>query len=445
MEKEELLILIETFMKETWKYKESNELDKDMDYIYTIYDELRKNENIDTKQIYNKLLATIGTIRLKYGLDSIIINTNNNLKEKISKISLTDEDLINEYKTIERMYTEYVKEITNVDFLQIQRNSTNEGLYLALESLKSLITNKEYRDLLKDGQIREILIDCIKIINGIDSFKKIESKYKKLIQKIWEQSLSNYIDKKSFILLFENISGPLLEQAFNLINRSDQSSCSMISSNFIATYLGHYRRIGFIHPNNSNIITASAYDLASNVFGLGVKNKEKGTSLVTPIVLEKIGVERAKAIGEDLLSSSCYNEVCVDSKPCGIIIIGFGEKDLNIDYEDIITLANKLKLPISTIDIMDYKTELSEADKEYIAYHCILSYMDISAKMMNKLPQTDEESKLFTLILTLIDEYKDEIAQKFIELKTLGTLNRESMFQSLANIIDISKTNALKK
>lgn len=39
-------------MKETWKYKESNELDKDMNYIYTIYDELRKNENIDTKQIY---------------------------------------------------------------------------------------------------------------------------------------------------------------------------------------------------------------------------------------------------------------------------------------------------------------------------------------------------------------------------------------------------------
>ena len=199
MEKEELLILIETFMKETWKYKESNELDKDMDYIYTIYDELRKNENIDTKQIYNKLLATIRTIRLKYGLDSIIINTNNNLKEKISKISLTDEDLINEYKTIERMYTEYVKEITNVDFLQIQRNSTNEGLYLALESLKSLITNKEYRDLLKDGQIREILIDCIKIINGIFFFIEF---FKSFSVAFFSKPKLTFLSHNFFIFLF---------------------------------------------------------------------------------------------------------------------------------------------------------------------------------------------------------------------------------------------------
>ena len=191
-----------------------------------------------------------------------------------------------------------------------------------------------------------MLIDCVKLINGIGTIEKIETKYKELIQEILRESLFNSVDSDSFRVLFSNISGPLREQATNLINRPNQSSCSMISSNFLATYLGQYRRIGFVYPNDSNIIMASAYDLGSNVFGEGIKNKEKGTSLVTPEVLERLGIERAKAKDEDLLFSSCYNEVLVTSKPCGIMIIGFGEENINIDYEDAVRLADKLGLPL---------------------------------------------------------------------------------------------------
>ena len=53
----------------------------------------------------------------------------------------------------------------------------------------------------------------------------------------------------------------------------------MISSNFIATYGSTSRKIGFIYPNNSEVIMSSAYDLGSNVFGDGVVNKKKEHNL----------------------------------------------------------------------------------------------------------------------------------------------------------------------
>lgn len=441
MLKRDLLALIESFIKETWKYNESDELDSDMEYVYKIENELNNSNDNDLEQIYNKLLSVIGMIRFKYGWESQIINTNSHLKERISKIDLNNEKLVDQYTIIKEMYIDYVKNITNVDFLCIQRNSSNEGLYLALESLKSIITNEKYRSFLKDKQVDEVLIDCVKLINGISTLQNIETKYKALIQEIWRESLFYSMDNDSFRVLFSNISGPLLDQSTNLIDRLNQNSCSMISSNFIATYLGRYRRIGFVYPNDSNIIMASAYDLGSNVFGTGVKNMEKGTSLVTPESLERIGIERTKAKDEDLLSSSCYNEVLVTSKPCGIMIIGFGEENLNVDYEDAERLADELGLPLYKIDVMKYKTELSETDKEYIAYHSVLSYMGINTETMNKLIQGNESDDIFKIINT----NKELISQKFIELKNQGKLSKENMIQSLTDIIDIDKTNSFRR
>ena len=434
MLKQDLLTLIDSFIKETWKYDFSDELDRDMGHIYRLEHELKKSDDIDLVQIYNKLLSVIGMIKFKYGYESKIIDSNSDLKEKVSRTSLDNENLADEYTAIKEKYLDYVKNIANIDFISIQRNSDNEGLYLALESLKSLITNDKYKSHLNDSQIGEVLIDCVKLINGVSSLNRIESKYKELVQGIWKESLFYSKDNESFRVLFSNISGLLQDQAYNLINRPDQSSCSMISSNFIATYLGEYRRIGFIYPNDSNIIMASAFDLSSNVFSTGVKNKEKGTSLATPEVLERIGIERTKEKGEDLLSSSCYNEVLVDSKPCGIMVIGFGEENLNVDYEDAVNLANDLKLPLYTIDVMKYKKDLSEKDKEYIAYHSVLSYLGINNITMSMLARQNKAGDIFKII----DSKKETISQKFMELKEQGILNKENMLQSLSDIIDVN-------
>ena len=116
------------------------------------------------------------------------------------------------------------------------------------------------------------------------------------------------------MFLFSNIAGgDLIDHAFDLLYRPYQNSCSLITSNFIATYGNATGRIGFIYPSDSHLIAASAYDLGSDVFENGITHKEKATKLVTPIALEKKGIERAKEKNEDVFFSSCYNEVLTDS------------------------------------------------------------------------------------------------------------------------------------
>ena len=51
MIKQDLLKLIIEFEKETWKYKESEELIRDMEEIYMIERTIKKNENIDIKKV----------------------------------------------------------------------------------------------------------------------------------------------------------------------------------------------------------------------------------------------------------------------------------------------------------------------------------------------------------------------------------------------------------
>ena len=438
--------LMEKFEAETWKYSDNDNLDNDMQYFYFIEKEIKNADESNLKPIYDKLTSIMGIIRFKYGFESIIINSNSeleDLKKIIDGISLNSGNTINQYNYISTVYSNYTSKNKNMNFIENRYENAQgkEGLYLAVESLKSLITNDEYRQLLNSDQINEIYTDCVKLNTGVVNIRTIESKYKDLIKQIWEKSLSNKIyDDGKFRVLFSNISGGNLKETANLlINRPNQSSCSMISSDFIATYGSETRKIGFIYPNNSEIMMASAYDLGSNVFGTGSVNQEKGTILATPEVIEKIGKLRATQQGQDLYSSNCYNEILVNAKPCGIVVLGLGEKDLNIDYHDAKMLSLEMNLPIYYIDTMQYKDKLSESDKNYIAFHTIMSYFGISTSDL--LQQSDNYSNIYELINT----YKEQIAEIFLTLKTNGNLNKDNMCQLIGNIIDISKTNGKTK
>ena len=446
MLKKDILDLMEKFEAETWKYSDNDNLDNDMQYFYSIEKEIKNADESNLKPIYDKLTSIMGIIRFKYGFESIIINSNSeleDLKKIIDGISLNSGNTINLYNYISTVYSNYTSKNKNMNFIENRYENAQgkEGLYLAVESLKSLITNDEYRQLLNSDQINEIYTDCIKLNTGVVNIRTIESKYKDLIKQIWEKSLSNKIDDDGkFRVLFSNISsGNLRETANLLINRPNQSSCSMISSDFIATYGSETRKIGFIYPNNSEIMMASAYDLGSNVFGTESVNQEKGTILATPEVIEKIGKLRATQQGQDIYSSNCYNEILVNAKPCGIVVLGLGEKDLNIDYQDAKMLSLEMNLPIYYIDTMQYKDKLSESDKNYIAFHTIVSYFGISTSDL--LQQSDDYSNIYKLINT----YKEQIAEIFLTLKTNGNLNKDNMCQLIGNIIDISKTNGKTK
>lgn len=446
MLKKDILDLMEKFEAETWKYSDNDNLDNDMQYFYSIEKEIKNADESNLKPIYDKLTSIMGIIRFKYGFESIIINSNSeleDLKKIIDGISLNSGNTINLYNYISTVYSNYTSKNKNMNFIEnrYEKAQGKEGLYLAVESLKSLITNDEYRQLLNSDQINEIYTDCIKLNTGVVNIRTIESKYKDLIKQIWEKSLSNKIDDDGkFRVLFSNISGGNLRETANLlINRPNQSSCSMISSDYIATYGSETRKIGFIYPNNSEIMMASAYDLGSNVFGTESVNQEKGTILATPEVIEKIGKLRATQQGQDIYSSNCYNEILVNAKPCGIVVLGLGEKDLNIDYQDAKMLSLEMNLPIYYIDTMQYKDKLSESDKNYIAFHTIMSYFGISTSDL--LQQSDDYSNIYKLINT----YKEQIAEIFLTLKTNGNLNKDNMCQLIGNIIDISKTNGKTK
>lgn len=441
MSKKDILDLINSFEIETWKYPNSNNsLDDDIEYIYAIEKEIRNADEANLQPIYDRLVALMGIIRFKNGFESLIINNNpelESLRKIIEDITLSSCHIIERYNHVATMYNGYVIGLKNLDFIGNKYTAIQgkEGLYLAVESLKSLISDGNYRQLLDENQIHEIVIDCVKLNDGLASLEKLELKYQDVIKRIWECSLSDKVDENGeFRILFSNISGGnLREQADMLMNRPFQSSCSMISSNFIATYGSKIRKIGFIYPHNSEIIIASAYDLSSNVFGNEVVNKEKGTILATPQVLERIGKERAVKSGEDIYSSSCYNEVLVNAKPCGIVVLGLGENDLNIDYQETKMLSLEMNLPIYYIDTMQYKNDLSENDKYYIAFHSIMSYLGMSSgDLLKQIAQNKGSSEIETLINT----YKDQLVEAFLTLKREGNLSKDSMCQLMNNIID---------
>lgn len=242
MLKKDLLDLIFNFEKETWKYNSNENLDKDMDYIYSIENAIKNASDTNLKLLYDRLVALIGIIRLKYGFESIVINSIpelENLKNEIDGIDLSDNEIITKFNRIINLYNSVLSKIVDVDFIKNNYEGIQgkEGLYLAVESLKSLITNTEYRALIGDNQINSIIVDCISLNMGIANIKILELKYKEIINSIWARSLTNEINENNnFRFLFSNISGGTLRDgAIRLINRPNQSSCSMISSNFIAT------------------------------------------------------------------------------------------------------------------------------------------------------------------------------------------------------------------
>ena len=102
-------------------------------------------------------------------------------------------------------------------------------------------------------------------------------------------------------------------------------------------------------------------------------------------------------------------------------------------------LSLEMNLPIYYIDTMQYKNNLSEADKNYITFHSIMSYLGIST---TDLLQTDID---YAKIYEIINTYKEQIAEVFLTLKKNGNLTKDNMCQIMSNIVDISKTNVKSK
>lgn len=188
MTKNDIVNLINDFETEIWKYESTNELVYDMQCLYSIESNLKNIDDSNIEQTYNKVKAIIGIIRFKFDSVSSIINSIPELevlKKYINEIRLDSEDIINQYNYIVNYYFSIINRIHNLDFITNKYADVQgkEGLFLAVESLKSLINNNEYRKIIDVSMINDILIDCIKLNDGKVGLEKIESKYQEIISK----------------------------------------------------------------------------------------------------------------------------------------------------------------------------------------------------------------------------------------------------------------------
>ena len=86
--------------------------------------------------------------------------------------------------------------LQNMDFIENKYTDIQgeEGLYLAIESLKSLITNDEYRKLLDASQINNILVDyfsCTRT-NPFNIYFTSFKVAKKAIEAVGEDRIKKY-------------------------------------------------------------------------------------------------------------------------------------------------------------------------------------------------------------------------------------------------------------
>ena len=351
--------------------------DPAFDEIDKVTDEIRqeiKNASEERfEEISKRIDAIIKGIDYKYGYTSMILDQIlefQPIKKNINeRLDLTKSYINKSIEEFSAMINECLKSINSFDFLinPYENQHGKEGLKLSLDSIKTILENKSYQVNFPSKDLLDYLTDYMKLSKKESLLDKIQKEYKEGIQKIWESELTNSkTEDEKFTMLVSMITGRTSEditfQVNNLINRPNQSSCSLISDDFIATYMNGNANIGLIYPSDSKIITCGYKDLGSNVFGEGIKNKECASQMATPKALIENGKVRAIRNGEDLKNSISYNEVLIDgkSKPCGIVLL---TKNQELSQDDIVQaklLASNLGLPLTQINTISREKQIEQ-------------------------------------------------------------------------------------
>lgn len=93
-----------------------------------------------------------------------------------------------------------------------------------------------------------------------------------------------------------------------------------------------------------------------------------------------------------------------------------------------------MNLPIYYIDTMKYKNYLSERDKNYIAFHSMMSYFGISREQLIQMVNDNNVD-----IYSIVNNYKNQLSDIFLLLKENGNLNKNNMFQLMSQIIKLEE------
>lgn len=454
MLKSDLIREFEEMDKDTHRFLRLNNGFLADDLYEDIYDGIKNDiDNFDSS-MYEQLSERIAAIRIaldfKYGYRHELLKMIPELSQLLEntqdiKFDRSTEKLEEINNLITNAINNYAKSSNVANFLSDPYAFTpeKEGLSLSLESIKSIIDNPSYQECFinddknKSKDLCDFLVDYIRLSLEETYIKRIYEQYTDGIEKIWKEELENDPRKNpsDFKMLYSGLTDLSMEHVDELLNRKIQHSCSLITSNVINTYNDNLSRVGLLYPSDSRIITSGASDLGSNVFGSGIKNREKASKIATPIAIEKQNIKNIKDSDSDLFYGKKYNEILVDGTPNAVCIITLGEGKLNRFYSYAENISKELskrtqkEIPLIEVNLLrcEGKQDINQNDIHYIAYHSILNSLGLHPLAL----KGNEEER----IEDLITKYGNKIFEEYLELTSINKYTPEEMKKVVDNII----------
>ena len=440
------------------------ESDKQLSEIYYLQSLLNSTSDMNQiNYIIKELYVRTKVMKFSYGGEFDLLKDNyeyQNLINQLNSIHSID-DIDQKIQLIKKIDNDKVNLIRNITVINVNPNNItftkdkteNNRIIDILNSVKDLFENEKIRQTLSNEELYLLITEFNNVVNHNASIEGLEKKLTPINMKVWKNVLTNSNDFKngdSFNFLIHNFAS--IDTLDNLIKdmskyRYDRISASLISDECVGMYcLNKYRRCGFIYPPNSAIITSGKHDLYSveDEDYKVIKNKEYASTLISIPFLNK----EQKKIADDKMEEfdyiSNHNEIVLDSKntkPSALYIMGYGENDINVDYDEIYALAKKLNLPVIEIDMSIYREKknlepLGKDAKEYIAYHTILSFYGLNHYDYAKFEES--ETKIFN---NLIETFKDEICSSYIKLKNRNELSKKKMHTEFEKMLQKHNMN----
>lgn len=425
---------------------DNDEYNKIYPKIYNMYYEMERTKDPKAKeQIIKDLYSRMKIAEFKYGGEYDALKDIPEYKGLIETIDyleqIEDVDLrIKKIEQIENAKYEIIRRVKQIDNTEVTTNADLQNDLLC--SMNTMF--RDNKDVLTDEELYKLFIEYHKLKNDEYYIDKAQRNIKDISKKVWQHALTDpktFKNGEDFTFLVHNFPAneSLIEHIVSSKKlRDKKTSCSLITDSYVGIY-GSRRRCGFIYPYASNIVASGKRDLYTlEAEGKQVvKNREYDSTSLDPGFLEEAGKKQIEEDGEDFDFGSRHNEVLLDdAKPIAIYIMGYGEKDINCDYEEIQALAESMGLPIVEIDMTEYREKqgldpLGEKGKDYIAEHVIRSYLGINLSYTTN----DTQSHFFEKMYMLKEACKKEIAEAYIKLKKSNNLNKENMMMMVDEII----------
>lgn len=319
---------------------------------------------------------------------------------------------------------------------QIRKNLSNEELYKLYSyyyQLSVMINNNQIND---------------------DILMKVEQELKSVVNKVWENSITNGTDFKQgepFKFIVHNISSDEMNgKRLGNYGRDSRLSCSLITDQEMCLF-GAYK-YGFVLPYESNIITSGYRDLDSYESRYGEKlclNREN-SSLITPDLLESYTANLSmQNNGQKLVHQKGFNhnEILLDTtkgvNPTAIYCITFGESELNRDYRQAKQLSEQYGLPLIEIDISLYRTKdnqgtyltdvepLTLSEQKKFAEDFLIQYFESKGI---------QDQSLKTMVNSYLSLYQDNIIDIFLQAKRSGKeINKNELFQQFTQLTNTKR------